>query len=287
MVFLIFFGLLATAGSYLSQSVCAKRLAADSVSLAFLIYGPAGLGIALVLALTTDVNWLLMGQAWVPVLIYAVAVVGMTCLNLLALRFIDTGLFVLVNFPARTAAAIGLSFLVLGETLAGWQWPGLGLLVIGTLIAHSVHRRGPKLAAGLLYATLAALAYGVAVVSDKSVLDRLDWPTYMTLISLSFSLGTGIFYLAYKLAARQPLVFDRQLIARPLVGLAIFLAALDAVGYGLVLNLAGNVAYVNGLWAFTLILTIILGLVLLKETDHKLVKISGSVVATGGFLLLL
>ena len=286
MTSLIVLALLISSASYLTQSLVAKQSSADSTTLSLLLQAGAGLLIVAVILAISTVNWsLLPAVLWLNLIFTSAWTLGIW-LDFLALKQIDASLFSLVNLPSRVILVVVGGIVVLGESLYGWQWLGLGLLILGVLIAHSAHKHGRHISRGLIYTTISAIFAAIGLVVEKHIFDQLDFASYLFVTVTALILGVCLLYLIRRLFKPADKFRATRIAWRPLA-FNIPLFALSMTGYGWLLYATDNVAYLNAVWSFSSVMTVVLGIWLLKERDHKLIKISGSIVATAGFILLL
>ena len=285
---LIILALFSSSIFYLAQSVCARRSKADSLALSLLLQTGAAMIILPGLVIWGDVHWPdLTSAGWLG-LIFMVAWTLNIWFNFLSLKQIDASLFILVNLPTQIFLTVALSSLFLAESLHGLEYLGLIFLVLGILIAHFSHKSRGNTLVGLSYATASGVAAAIGLTAEKAIFDNsTNWSSYLALAVVLLFVGVGLFYLSQRLITGSAFkISANQISWRALVLAIIFLSAAIA-GYGWGLAEIDNLAYLNSLWSFSVILTVVLAMIVLAERDHKLIKISGSLLATAGLLLLL
>ncbi len=127
---------------------------------------------------------------------------------------------------------IGLSFLLLGERMAAWQFVGVALIISAVLAASRSNSGEPvtrkNLILGLIFGVLAMffVAVGIVIVKPVLVTESVVWATLVRLVGGTVPLGLVI-----------PLLPGRQAILRPLLERANWKAMVPAAFFGSYLSL--------------------------------------------------
>jgi drug/metabolite transporter (DMT)-like permease len=127
---------------------------------------------------------------------------------------------------------IGLSFLLLGERMAAWQFVGVALIISAVLAASRSNSGEPvtrkNLILGLIFGVLAMffVAVGIVIVKPVLVTESVVWATLVRLVGGTVPLGLVI-----------PLMPGRQAILRPLLVRANWKAMVPAAFFGSYLSL--------------------------------------------------
>ncbi|MGD1010760.1 MAG: DMT family transporter [Candidatus Aminicenantales bacterium] len=127
---------------------------------------------------------------------------------------------------------IGLSFLLLGERMAAWQFVGVALIISAVLAASRSNSGEPvtrkNLILGLIFGVLAMffVAVGIVIVKPVLVTESVVWATLVRLVGGTVPLGLVI-----------PLLPGRKAILRPLLERANWKAMVPAAFFGSYLSL--------------------------------------------------
>jgi drug/metabolite transporter (DMT)-like permease len=163
---------------------------------------------------------------------------------------------------------IGLSFLILGERMAGWQLIGVALIISGVIAASRSPNGEPvprrNLILGLIYGVLAMLFVAIGIVIIKPVLATRSviWATLVRLVGGAVPLALVI-----------PLLPRRRTILGPLLERANWKAMIPASFFGSYLSLIlwmGGMKYAKASVAAALnqlntIFIVVLAALFLKE----------------------
>lgn len=195
-----------------------------------------------------------------------------------AYKSMDASAVGLINrFNIVLTAIIGIVFL--GEAYLTKSYLGLILIFAGSLA--TVYEKGKfTWNRGVVYSLIMALGYALSAVFDKVLLGQFSPFTYVVvnnfLVALTFSFYGKAKSEAVELIKRQPI----------LVLLAGFLAPVSWVGFLYVLQ-TGSVSKVFPIFdSSALVSTVILGIILLKETDRLYQKIIGGIAVILGVFIL-
>lgn len=171
-----------------------------------------------------------------------------------------------------------LAFLFFGERLNNLEYLGIAILFLGLSIVVAPHKF--FIDKGAIYANLAAFMIASNTVIIKQAAPFASTPVIM----IFFSLPAVILFPIFMKNAKQRLIhqnFDNKLpkligVASNVIALLLLMAALRV----------GEVSKVNGLYQGMLIVSVLAGIILLKERKDILRKLLGTVVTLIGILLL-
>ncbi|MCK9368898.1 DMT family transporter [Candidatus Dojkabacteria bacterium] len=184
--------------------------------------------------------------------------------------FSSNALFSVIGFIFVLHQSVGLN-LILGGIL----------VLIGILLAN---KKGLKISFGKgeIFALLAGVAFGLVNVNNKVLLSGMGlYPMVAIAFFLEF-VFSGIFF--YKDVIKIPQLFKKDNVVVLLTFL--ILAVFQAITFFYALQTAPQSSAVVLINLASVLLTVILGIVILKEREGIFWKIIGAVVAIGGLVLL-
>ena len=288
MTFLLI-SLLVTIGAVKSllRAICIKKDHIGPVFVIAVLMIPAGVFVSLYSFIFLEVDLAVSVQI-LPYLAITIPcfVIG-SVLSIKALQYMEASLYTIVDQIIILASLVAAAWLLLGETLYGWQWLGLACLGIG--IATTRFSAGAKhlgLSKGLIYTALGASLIGIGLVVDKIILNQAGLATFLFTAPSLVSLGALLFYLAWQKWHQLPFWPARQLIHWPALITASALGVISLYVYLISLDRIDNIAYLNAMTSFTLILAVVLEMIVLKELSNLRVKLIGSSLAVVGLFLL-
>lgn len=157
------------------------------------------------------------------------------------------------------------------------------ILILLSVVLVSWKKKQFTLSRGGLYAVLAAGAFGLAFVNDAFIIGKtVDVPSYLF---IAFTLP-GIAVLAAfprSVKKMKPLLETKTLIKLLILGV---FYSVSAITIFLAYQVGQNAAQIGPLNLTSTILTVILSVVILKETDFLLRKLIGTIISFVGVLLL-
>lgn len=181
---------------------------------------------------------------------------------------------------AGTLVTVILSYIFLQERLSGTQAAGVLLILLAVIIIN-YNRHKFRLNKGALYSLIGASFYGTAVIFDAYVLKTYDAISYLPVMSFI----PGIILLGsfpksvYKLA-RDVRTIDINLIIYST------LYAFAALMFYIPLQYGALVSQLSTIGRVSIILTVVLAAVFLKERSHIGKKILGAILTTVGIFLI-
>jgi drug/metabolite transporter (DMT)-like permease len=187
-------------------------------------------------------------------------------------------------------ATIIFSTLLIGEGLTLRQLIG-GLILMASMqliltinISKYKHRRLGK---AIMLSLLASLFYGLATVTEKYLLNRVNLPTYLTFGWGFQFLGAVIvsLILGKSMHANFKLLKSKSFWKYGLP--ASLLRMLSGLLYIISLRLANNLSLISALTGLKIILTAILATLILRETKFIVRKLQSAVLAATGIAVML
>lgn len=171
------------------------------------------------------------------------------------------------------------SFIFLKDTLSPIQLFGV-LCILSAVVIVSITRQKIKLNNGAWLALLGTSAYGLAVVVDSYIVKQYDAVSYLSLICF---VPGALIYLLY--SRRTPAIIqairhiDKNLL------IYTFLYSIQAITFYVALSVGALVSEISTISRASIILTVILATVFLKESKHLPRKILAAILTTVGVLL--
>ncbi len=197
-----------------------------------------------------------------------------------ALQLVEASELTIVS-GVRVVITIIASIVFLNQVFTGRNVLGTALILAATFLVVNLGK-GFKLNRGLLYTLAMTLFGGLAIVADSANVrhyDVLAYSTYSNFLS-------GFFILAfYPKALQQWRHFVQPSFLVRMLPLAIF-SSTQGVLYLLALAYGGNTAQVGTIRQASVIVTILLAIIFLKERTNLSRKLIAAVVVTAGILLL-
>ncbi|MFC1649541.1 DMT family transporter [Patescibacteria group bacterium] len=173
------------------------------------------------------------------------------------------------------------SSVLLKEFLSGPQFVG-ALLIFAGVVLVNLESKKFKLDRGTLLALAGAACFGFANTNDRYLLGSFDVYTYLT---ISFLLPPILMSLIYpKQVKYMKNYLDKKVIKKVLV-LSIFYA-FAALTFFAALQVGENSSQVASIGLTTVVVTVILATIFLKERDNMPKKIFAALLSLVGLLLL-
>lgn len=181
----------------------------------------------------------------------------------------------------RVIITIVATIVFLNQVFTGWNMLGTVLILAATFMVVNLGK-GFKINKGLLYTLAMAFFGGLAFVADSANVqhyDVLGYSTYSNFLS-------GLFILAfYPKALQQWKHFVQPNFLAKMLPLAVFSAS-QGVLYLMALTYGGNTAQVGTIRQASVIVTVLLAIVFLKESDKLWRKLAAAILVTLGVILL-
>lgn len=180
---------------------------------------------------------------------------------------------------AGVIITIVASFVFLKDTLTPVQLLGV-LSILSAIIIVNLTKQQLKLNKGSWLTLLGTGAYGLAIVVDSYVVKRYDAVSYLPLACVAP--GT-IIYLLYMKRTRAIVQAIRHIDKNLII--FTFLYSIQAITFYMALSLGALVSQISSISKASIILTVILATIFLKETKHIPRKIIAAILTTIGVLL--
>ena len=197
-----------------------------------------------------------------------------------AIHFIEASEFTIL-YATRSLWTIATAFVFLNEHFLFLQFVGT-FLVLVSVVMVSYKEKKFVFNKGTLWALLGAVATGVAFVNDAYVIRTSDVASYEL---LAFLLPALAIWLFYPKATRH----IKKFLHVPTLLKMLFFSSLYAVGAFAVYTayaVARNAAELSAVSQLSTILTVLLAIVILKESSHLFKKLIAAVIAFFGVVLI-
>ena len=135
---------------------------------------------------------------------------------------------------------------------------------------------------GSLYAILGTSCYALAVVSDTYILKRYDAVSYTPIMSLF----PGIVLLISKPSIVKELKDFVNIQYFKKISVYSFFYGIQAITYYMAISIGANASQIAPIFKSTIILTVILASIFLKERDKLGIKFLSAILVTIGVLLI-
>ncbi len=171
------------------------------------------------------------------------------------------------------------SFVFIHERLTSSQFVG-AILILSAVVLINYNRKTFRLNTGAWLAILGAALYGTAVVADTYIIKQYDAISFLPLASFTPGIFISLWY-ARKIpeTIRSLKRVDRNLL------IFSFLYAIQGVTFYLALQYGALVSQMSTISRASIILTVVLAAVFLKESKHLWRKIFAALLTTTGVLL--
>jgi uncharacterized membrane protein len=199
-----------------------------------------------------------------------------------ALQTVEVSRFTVI-YSLRAVITILVATLFLDEKLTLIQLIGALLILSAIIFLNTNSLKGLfRLTKGEIYALLAAVTFGVATVSDKYL---LDWFNYVPYLFIDFMVPGMILFLARPKSISESVGLLKAKLA-PKILLFSTLYAIAAITFFAALTQADNASLVSGVGQVGSIVTVLMGIVLLKEKKDLSKKLIAASLSFLGLILL-
>lgn len=205
-----------------------------------------------------------------------------------ALAKLPVSTFVVI-FATRIIFISFLSSQLMNEELPVIYFFGTFLVLISIFIVN--YEKKSKLAPSsidtksIIYALFASILVGFAAINDRVILQNTN-PYFYTLIAYLLP-GLFMFVLYFKKASNALLTMQSVPSFVNNIIIVSFLSSISALFYFLAIDLSGQVAKVASIGISSVIVTILLSFILLKERSNPYKKIFASILCFFGLYLIL
>ena len=186
-----------------------------------------------------------------------------------------------ILFSTRAFFTVLASSLVLKELLTGTQFLGALLIFSGVIL---VNLKSSKFSfdKGSLFALLAAFAFGSANTNDRFLLGSFNIYPYITIGFIAPSLLMAAVY--PKELKHIKIFLDKKILKKMLILSVLY--AFNAVAFFAALQKSDNSSQVASVNLTSVIATVVLAAIFLKERDNLPKKVIGAILSFVGLLLL-
>lgn len=190
---------------------------------------------------------------------------------------------VAVIFASSTLWSVVSALFILGEKLTNLKIAGVLLVVLGLVVINYV-KTNWKVNKGHLFALLAAVLFGVAFTNDLFIMKRFSSVASYSLFAFALpSLVTLLFN--PKSIKHVPYFLKGQVFLK--LAICSFFYAADAFAIYMAYKMGGPANVISPISATSLIFTVIISYIFLKERDRVWNKILGTLLTFIGILLLI
>ena len=197
-----------------------------------------------------------------------------------SLKRIEASVFTVI-FSTRSFFTTLASSLFLREFLLGRQFAGAIFILMGAVLVTLDKKSKLNFDKGILYAFLAAMFFGFANTNDRFLLSSFDLFPYVT---LAFVLP-AIFMVAVKPSSLHELKAFTKINLFGKMLLLCLVYALSSITFFGALQIAPNSSQVATISVSSVVLTVLLSIIFLKERKNMARKIIGALAAFLGLLL--
>lgn len=208
--------------------------------------------------------------------LYAFAVIT----NFYAVKKTDVSNVVIIGTMSSITTII-FAVLLLNDDFSLIKSLGTGLIILSIIILYK--NRKFEFDQGFYYALLSAILFGLAVVNDAFILKSYDAISYTPVMSLLPGFVMGAIY-QKKLPKIHTVLTGKRF--QNIFLLSLFYS-IAAVCFYLAIVSGGNASQVSPINRASIIVTVLLAAILLKEREHLLRKFLSAILVTVGVLLLI
>jgi drug/metabolite transporter (DMT)-like permease len=219
----------------------------------------------------------------IKILISAVLWFATTLTSFKALNKITASKYSIIE-ALSPVISIVLAISFLGESFSQQQFIGMGMILISVFtVVYDKNENLKHFSKGEIIALLSAFLSGLALVNDKGIyaITPLS-PTLVTLFILPGILG--ILFKPSELKKLSIVKKDKNIIKKLLIMSAIW--GLAAISYYKAIVLSNSISLVVSISQLSVVLTVLLGLIFLKETKNWQIKLIASVISVAGLIFM-
>ncbi len=197
-----------------------------------------------------------------------------------ALKRIEASIFTVI-FSTRSLFTTLASSLFLSEFLSRRQFVGAFFILLGAVFVTFTKKTGFKFDKGIIYAVLATAAFGFANTNDRVLLGSFNLYPYIT---LAFVLPSLFLVFVKPSSVYNLKLFTNFNILKKMILLCL-IYALASIAFFRALQIAPNSSQVATISVTSVVLTVFLSIIFLKERENMGRKIIGALSAFIGLLL--
>ncbi|MCG2688463.1 DMT family transporter [Candidatus Parcubacteria bacterium] len=197
-----------------------------------------------------------------------------------ALKFIEASKTTII-FSFGTVVTIIASALFLNEALTGQRLLGTFLIIISIALVSKLKDFSAK-GKGAIYALIAAVLGGLALVNDTYLLRFSDSVSYT---AMAFLLPGILLSLLYPNSFKKLKIFLNPKLGRNMF-LLCFIWSVSAIAFYLAIEKGALASQISPFSQSRVILTVLLGAILLKERENLLIKTIAAFLVVAGVMLI-
>ena len=216
---------------------------------------------------------------WPRFLVSSFLWAGMTVFNFKAIKTLTAGEITILG-TSGTVISILLGVLFLGEILKISGILGTLLIFAAILIINS-DKLSFNSKRGVIFALLSAVCGGIAVVNDAVILRSYEAFSYMAIISLLPGLVLLLLFPKQILDCRKLLSLKRM----KLMTIFCIFYSIQGITYYLAFQNGAPVSQLSPLVRSSIVLTVLLGAMFLKERRDLVKKLFAAVIASAGAIM--
>lgn len=200
-----------------------------------------------------------------------------------ALNLISVSKFSIIE-TLNPVLSIILALVFLGETLLSYQFLGMFLILASVfVVVYDKETKFSRFSKGEMFAFLCSALAAVALINDKGI--YLVMPLTPTLAIMFIVPGLLGVLARPKELKKLPIVIKNKQIVLQLLTMG-FLWSISAIAYYKAVVLSNSLSLVVAISQLSVILTVLIGLIFLKETKNWQIKIAASIVSCVGLVLM-
>jgi drug/metabolite transporter (DMT)-like permease len=200
-----------------------------------------------------------------------------------ALQSVEVSRFTVI-YSLRAVVTIFAATLFLDEKLTLVQMIGALFILAAIVFLNTKSLKEIfKFNKGEVFALLAAVSFGIATVSDKYL---LDWFDYVPYLFIDFLVPGLILFLARPKSVTESVNLFKQKLG-PKIFLFATLYAIAAISFFAALTQADNASLVSGVGQVGTIVTVLMGIFILKERKDITKKLIAASLSFVGLILLI
>lgn len=188
-----------------------------------------------------------------------------------------------VIFASSTVWSVIAALFMLGEKLTTNKIIGIILVVLG-IVTINYSKTNWKINRGHLFALLGALLFGVAFTNDAFIINRFQSVSSYMIIAFAFPAITMFFYSPGSVK-KISYFLDKKIIFKLLICSLFY--ALSAITIFEAYKRGGEASVISPIQQSSIVFTVIIGYIFLRERDKLLNKLLGTIFAFAGVLFLI
>lgn len=219
-------------------------------------------------------------KIWINILISAVLYGFGNIFYFKGLKTTEASVFTIISNSSSIFTIISSS-IFLRQFLNLYQTIGV-ILIFSSIVLINYSKRKINLNKGLIFTILGAIFFGFSITNDKVILSQLN---VFTTLSIGFTLPAVLMMIIYhKDLKHLKFFFKPKIFFKFFIFCVSYLFA--ALFYFIALQISSNSSQFAGLSLFGTILTVILCVIFLKETNRLFIKILASLISLFGLILI-